>query len=122
VGSPEDFALLVCNHFLYTYRHVAEASVHVEEYPWERLQVNEQDHNHAFIFSPIAFRFCTVTQKRNSESVYRTVGKCRVQRSEQTASVDAHKNKLKIPNQGAEGICCLHTLIVILIMMMITHL
>ncbi|KAK7873628.1 hypothetical protein R5R35_009316 [Gryllus longicercus] len=65
VESPEDFALLVCSHFLYTYRHVDEASVHVEEYPWERLQAEERPHNHAFIFSPTAVRFCTVKQKRN---------------------------------------------------------
>nr|CAD7432478.1 unnamed protein product [Timema monikensis] len=67
VESPEDFALLLCNHFLYTYRHVDEVSVHVEEYPWERLQVDSVDHNHAFIFSPKALRFCTVTQARNGE-------------------------------------------------------
>nr|CAD7448629.1 unnamed protein product [Timema bartmani] len=65
VESPEDFALLLCNHFLYTYRHVDEVSVHVQEYPWERLQVDSVDHNHAFIFSPKALRFCTVTQARN---------------------------------------------------------
>ncbi|XP_069687503.1 uricase isoform X1 [Periplaneta americana] len=65
VESPEDFAMLICSHFLYTYRHVDEVSVHVEEYPWERLQVDEIDHNHAFIFSPKALRFCTVTQARN---------------------------------------------------------
>ncbi|CAG2069465.1 unnamed protein product, partial [Timema podura] len=65
VESPEDFALLLCNHFLYTYRHVDEVSVHVQEYSWERLQVDSVDHNHAFIFSPKALRFCTVTQARN---------------------------------------------------------
>ena len=63
--SPEDFAMLVCSHFLYTYRHVDEVRVHVEEYPWERLQVDDKDHNHAFIFSPKAYRFCTVVQRRN---------------------------------------------------------
>lgn len=68
VKSPEEFALLVCSHFLYTYRHVIEASVHVEEYPWERLQFDDHDHNHAFVFSPTAYRFCKVTQKRNGES------------------------------------------------------
>jgi urate oxidase len=67
VESPENFALLVCSHFLYTYRHVVEASVHVEEYPWERLQVDGRDHNHAFIFSPRALRFCNVTHKRNGK-------------------------------------------------------
>ncbi|XP_063245215.1 uricase [Bacillus rossius redtenbacheri] len=65
VQSPEDFALLLCAHFLYTYRHVDEASAHVQESPWERLSVDAAEHNHAFIFSPKAMRVCTVTQRRN---------------------------------------------------------
>nr|CAD7462646.1 unnamed protein product [Timema tahoe] len=76
VESPEDFALLLCNHFLYTYRHVDEVSVHVQEYPWERLQVDSVDHNHAFIFSPKALRFCTVTQARNAEGTEVLSPKC----------------------------------------------
>lgn len=67
VESPEDFALLICSHFLYTYRHVDEASVHVEEFPWERLQAEDRPHSHAFLFSPSAFRFCTVKQRRNEK-------------------------------------------------------
>lgn len=67
VKTPEEFALLICNHFLYVYPHVEEVTVSVEEYPWERLQVDGRAHNHAFIFSPTAVRFCTVNVRRNGK-------------------------------------------------------
>ncbi|XP_066588428.1 uricase [Prorops nasuta] len=65
VKSPEEFALLLCAHFLYTYRHVEEVHVHVEEYPWARHLVRGIPHNHAFVFSPSATRYCQVIQLRN---------------------------------------------------------
>ena len=65
VKSPEEFAILICAHFLYTYKHVDEVNVNVEEYPWMRHHVNGVPHNHAFIFSPTATRYCQVTQLRN---------------------------------------------------------
>lgn len=72
VKSPEEFALLLVRHFLKQYRHVAEAHVHIQEYPWKRVNYakdsNQVDHNHAFVFSPTAVRFCDVLQKRNGMS------------------------------------------------------
>lgn len=65
VKSPEEFALLLCAHFLYTYKHVEEVSIHIEEYPWSRHQVNGVPHNHAFVLGNTAVRYCQVTQLRN---------------------------------------------------------
>ncbi|KAG7207294.1 hypothetical protein KM043_008962 [Ampulex compressa] len=65
VKSPEEFALLLCAHFLYTYKHVEEVHINIEEYPWTRHKVNGVPHNHAFVFSPTATRYCQVTQLRN---------------------------------------------------------
>lgn len=67
IKTPEEFGLLVCSHFLYTYRHVEEVKVKIEEYPWERLQADQQPHNHAFMFEPSAIRFAVVSQKRNGK-------------------------------------------------------
>lgn len=67
IKTPEEFGLLICSHFLYTYRHVEEVKVKVEEYPWQRLQANEQPHNHAFLFEPTAIRIATVCQKRHGK-------------------------------------------------------
>lgn len=57
--------MLLCNHFLYTYPQVTEASVHIEEYPWKRVERDGEEHNHAFIMTPTAYRSCTVSQRRN---------------------------------------------------------
>lgn len=65
IKTPEEFGLLICSHFLYMYKHVDEVEVGIEEYPWERLQADDREHNHAFLFSPNAIRFAMVTQKRN---------------------------------------------------------
>ncbi|XP_052129921.1 uricase [Frankliniella occidentalis] len=65
IKSPEAFSLLLCSHFLYTYPQVTEASVHIEEYPWTRIMRDGQKHNHAFVMSPVAYRSCTVSQRRN---------------------------------------------------------
>ncbi|XP_015591878.1 uricase [Cephus cinctus] len=65
VKSPEEFGILLCAHFLYTYKHVEEVNVNVLEYPWSRHEVNGVAHNHAFVFSPTAIRYCQVSQLRN---------------------------------------------------------
>ncbi|KAJ8673955.1 hypothetical protein QAD02_005217 [Eretmocerus hayati] len=65
VKSPEEFGILLCSHFLYQYRHVEEVNINVEEYPWSRHQVDGRPHNHAFVFTPTATRYCQVMQLRN---------------------------------------------------------
>lgn len=68
IKSPEEFGMLLCNHFLNKYSHVNEVSIHIDEYPWSRMGFGRgpyQDlHNHAFVFTPTALRYCDVTQKR----------------------------------------------------------
>lgn len=65
VNSPEEFALLLCAHFLYTYKHVEEVNVNIEEYPWSRCLVDGLPHNHAFVLNNTVVRYCQVTQLRN---------------------------------------------------------
>lgn len=66
VKTPEEFGALVVNHFLYMYKQVVEAKCHIMEYPWERLQAGAP-HNHAFVFSSTATRWCEVSQTRHGE-------------------------------------------------------
>lgn len=71
VKSPEEFAVRLVNHFLTKYRHVEAAHVYIEEYPWKRLNYSKdlhgREHNHAFIYTPVATRYCDVQQKRNGK-------------------------------------------------------
>lgn len=69
IKSPEDFAFTLTKHFLTKYRHVKEAHVHIDEYPWERISYTNADnqpkkHNHAFVFTPIAMRYCDIIHQR----------------------------------------------------------
>lgn len=69
VKSPEDFAITLTRHFLSKYRHVKEAHVHVQEYPWERIRYTNNEnmskqHNHAYLFTPVATRYCDVIHQR----------------------------------------------------------
>jgi urate oxidase len=73
VKSPEDFGILLSQHFLEKYKHVKEVAVHIEEYPWKRMDIGEgqhkQAHNHAFVFTPKTTRYCDVTQARTGEFI-----------------------------------------------------
>lgn len=69
VKTPEEFGTVVVNHFLYTYKQVLEARCRVVEYPWERLQ-GEVPHNHAFVYSPTASRWCEVSQARHGKFIF----------------------------------------------------
>lgn len=66
ITSIEAFAQLLANHFLDTYPWVTQSRVYIEEKPWKRIQKQGQlPHNHAFIASGEAVRFCFVHKKRN---------------------------------------------------------
>lgn len=75
IKSPEEFAVTLTNHFLGKYRHVKSAHVHVEEYPWDRIRCRNggqptapvKYHNHAFVLTPIAVRYCDVIHQRNGK-------------------------------------------------------
>jgi urate oxidase len=66
VKSPEEFGLLLCSHFLSKYPHVNKARICIEEHPWDRLVSDGIPHNHAFISTPVALRFSTVTVRRGA--------------------------------------------------------
>ncbi|KAL5484625.1 hypothetical protein EMCRGX_G021154 [Ephydatia muelleri] len=67
--SPEQFALILCSHFLDTCKQVVRVTISIEQAPWERMRQGGVEHNHAFIFAPLAVRFCNVTHKRGSPPV-----------------------------------------------------
>lgn len=69
VTSPEQFALLMCDHYLSRYSHVVKVRVQISERPWSRIQSERgQSHNHAFVSIPEALRSTIVTRSRDGES------------------------------------------------------
>ena len=69
ITSPEQFGLVLARHFLATYRQVISVKVSIEQYPWERAQIEGKKHVHAFIFTPVANRFCVVQMERNGKNL-----------------------------------------------------
>lgn len=51
VGAIEDFALTLADHFIAQAPAADGARVEVEEYPWERIEVDGQGHDHSFVRS-----------------------------------------------------------------------
>ena len=60
VTDPEQFAMLLAQHFLDEYSWVLAAKIGVRMHPWERMRVEDGIHNHAFISNPVYERFTTV--------------------------------------------------------------
>ncbi|KAL3871233.1 hypothetical protein ACJMK2_039241 [Sinanodonta woodiana] len=65
IQSIEQFAILLCNHFLNKYQHVVATKVYIEEAPWKRIEIDGQEHVHAYLLSKTCTRFCEIKQKRN---------------------------------------------------------
>lgn len=69
VTCPEQLALILVRHFLDTYSFVEKARVYIEQSPWQRIDMDGKQHRHAFIYNPVATRFCTVRLARNGSPV-----------------------------------------------------
>lgn len=60
VGSIEDFALTLGDHYLAATPAADGSRVEVEEYPWERIQVDGAGHDHSFVRSGSGVRTTVV--------------------------------------------------------------
>ena len=63
-ASPEEFGKLIAEHFLKTYHWVSKAKITLWEDPWARIEVNGQQHNHAFTKNTTERRFAEVEHAR----------------------------------------------------------
>jgi urate oxidase len=90
----EDFAFVLCRHFLKTYSHVSGVIVKILETPWERLIVNGKPHAHAFHNTEPYVRFCDVYANRKGElKVASGVDKLRIMKTTQSGFTDFIRDK-----------------------------
>jgi len=61
VGSPEDFLLRLGRHFTANFDAVSGGHWAAEQYQWQRISVNNEPHNHAFVRSGQETRTANVT-------------------------------------------------------------
>lgn len=72
IKSPEEFGQQICKHFLGTYQQVTSVTVNIAKLPWNRININGSEHNHAFFscgnnaIDTSETRIATISQRRNS--------------------------------------------------------
>jgi len=70
ISSPEQFGILLANHFLEQYPWVVRARITLSERAWERITDSEgRSHSHAFLSTPRAVHLAEVTQSRGEDPV-----------------------------------------------------
>jgi len=67
IASPEEFGILLANHFISKYPWVVKANISLVAHPWQRITDGAgRPHNHAFLSSPSATRVASVVLSRGS--------------------------------------------------------
>lgn len=66
-AEPEDFALALADHFVHDIAPVTGARVSVEEYTWDRVEVDGRPHRHTFVRRGPEVRTTTVTVERRAD-------------------------------------------------------
>jgi len=61
IGEIEQFALRLARHFVHDFPAVQKARVSIEEYPWQRIEVDGQPHPHSFVRAGAEKRLATIT-------------------------------------------------------------
>ncbi|KAH3799295.1 uricase-like [Dreissena polymorpha] len=96
IKNIETFALILSNHFLSKYPHVVATKISVQEYPWKRVQMDGQPHNHAFQYIADCTRVCEVNQKRNEKPVVMSgIRDLRVLKTTQSAFKNFHQDEYR---------------------------
>lgn len=68
-GEPEEFGLRLARHFARDFESVQRARVHIEAFPWARIEAGGRPHPHAFVRAGLEKRLATVTCTRDAEWV-----------------------------------------------------
>lgn len=63
-SSLEQFAMILCRHFLQTYAHVSAVKVELEQDAWQRLDIEGKPHDHAFMLAGPQRRVCIAKADR----------------------------------------------------------
>jgi urate oxidase len=74
IGEVEQFALRLARHFAHDFASVERSRVSIEEYPWERIEVEGKPHPHAFVRGGLEKRLVTVTCTRERAWVVAGIG------------------------------------------------
>jgi len=65
-SSPEEFAAILCQHFLAQYNHVDIVKVEIAETLWKRMTIDGKEHSHAFSKAGTAARTVRAEIRRST--------------------------------------------------------
>jgi urate oxidase len=68
IGEIEQYALTLARHFVDDVAPVDSARIEIEEYAWDRIRVNGQEHDHSFVRQGPEVRTTVVTIEGKGES------------------------------------------------------
>merc|ERR1739846_89445 len=90
ISSPEEFGLILANHFISKYPWVVQAKISLSAHPWRRItDTAGRPHNHAFVSTPTAVRVASVFLVRGSLPVVSAgIRNLRVLKTTQSAFVN----------------------------------
>ena len=74
VGEIEEFGLRLARHFVDDFETITRARVHLEEYPWARIEVGGTPHDHAFLRASAERRTATVVAEEGRAWVVSGLG------------------------------------------------
>jgi urate oxidase len=74
VGEIEEFGLRLARHFVDDFEPITRARVHLEEYPWARIEVGGTPHDHAFLRAGAERRTATVVAEAGRSWVVSGLG------------------------------------------------
>jgi len=90
ISSPEEFGLILANHFISKYPWVVKAKITLSAHPWQRItDTAGRPHNHAFVSTPTAVRMASVFLVRGTLPVVSAgIRNLRVLKTTQSAFVN----------------------------------
>lgn len=107
VGTIEQFAMDIAEHFLTAFKHVLKAKVNVLQAPWKRLEKNGVEHAHAFILCPETCRFCDVEQNLNENPVVHSgVKNMKVLKTTQSGFEGFHRDRFTTLQDAKDRCFC----------------
>lgn len=74
VTEIEEFGLRLARHFVDDFETISRARVHLEEYPWARIEVGGTPHDHAFLRASAERRTATVVAEEGRAWVVSGLG------------------------------------------------
>src|SRR5699024_1986983 len=95
VGSPEEFALSLAEHFTSTYDWITGGRWEIEKYSWQRIPTSEGGHDHSFVRSGTEVRTTVVQQDGDDVFVVSGLQDLTVLKSTGSEFVGFHSDKYR---------------------------